>query len=80
MKIGGFPILYSLPFIIQYSSFIQADIRRCFPKLAYADAEAVDLAVCVSTDKAELRGSSEVGEDCFSQYILGHIYLISTKK
>lgn len=44
---------------------LHAEDQTVLSKLAYADAEAVDLAVYVSTNKAELRGSSEVGEGLY---------------
>jgi len=44
---------------------LHAEDQTVLSKLAYADAEAVDLAVYVSTNKAELRGSSEVEEGLY---------------
>ena len=44
---------------------LHAEDQTVLSKLAYADAEVVDLAVYVSTNKAELRGSSEVGEGLY---------------
>ena len=44
---------------------LHAEDQTVLSKLAYADAEAIDLAVYVSTNKAELRGSSEVGEGLY---------------
>ena len=44
---------------------LHAEDQTVLSKLAYADAEVVDLAVYVSTNKAELRGSSEVEEGLY---------------
>ena len=44
---------------------LHAEDQTVLSKLAYADAETVDLAVYVSTNQAELRGSSEVEEGLY---------------
>lgn len=44
---------------------LHAEDKTVLSKLAYADADTVDLAVYVSTNKADLRGSSEVEEGLY---------------
>lgn len=44
---------------------LHAEDQTVLSKLAYADADVMDLAVYVSTNKAELRGSSEVEDGLY---------------